>query len=71
MYGYAREAFIGQPLTSFIHPDSFHPFIKYVQAVQSQGKYVGLQVHKRRDGSQFYVELSGTIYIGSGPLLFS
>jgi len=47
MYGYAREEFIGQHLTSFIHPDSSHQFTKYVQAVQSQGVYVVQQVHIR------------------------
>ena len=66
MYGYARDEFIGQHLTSFIHPDSSHQFTKYVQAVQSQGVYVALQVHMRRDGSQFSVELSGTVYTDQG-----
>ena len=66
MYGYTREEFIGQQLTNFIHPDSSHQFTEYVQAVQSQGVYVALQVHIRRDGSQFYVELSGTVYTDQG-----
>jgi PAS domain S-box-containing protein len=66
MYGYAREEFIGQHLTRFIHPDSSHLFTKYVQAVQSHGAYLALQVHMRRDGSQFYVEMSGTVYIEQG-----
>ncbi|HEX6305442.1 MAG TPA: PAS domain S-box protein [Anaerolineales bacterium] len=66
MYGYAREAFIGLHPTSFIHPDSSHQFTKYVQAVQSQGVYVVQQVHMRREGSPFYVELSGTVYIDQG-----
>ena len=68
MYGYARDEFIGLHPTSFIHPDSSHQFTKYVQAVQSQGVYVALQVHMRRDGSQFYVELSGTVYTDQGRL---
>ena len=66
MYGYAREEFIGQLPASFIHPDSTHQFTQYVQAVQSQGVYVARQVHMRRDGSQFYVELSGTVYTDQG-----
>src|SRR3990172_5045926 len=68
MYGYAREEFIGQHPSSFIHPDSSHQFTKYVQAVQSQGVYVAQQVHMRRDKSQFYVELSGTVYTDQGRL---
>lgn len=66
MYGYARDEFIGQLPNSFIHPDSSHQFTKYVQAVQTEGAYVALQIHMRRDGSQFYVELSGTIYTDKG-----
>jgi PAS domain S-box-containing protein len=61
MYGYATDEFIGQPLTSIIHPDSSNQFTKYIQAVQSQGVYVAQQVHMRRDGSPFYVQLSGTV----------
>jgi PAS domain S-box-containing protein len=63
IYSYAREEFIGQHSTSFIHPDSYHKFDKYVQEVQSQSAYVAEQLHMRRDGSQFYVELSGAVYI--------
>jgi PAS domain S-box-containing protein len=62
MYGYPRDEFIGLHPTSFIHPDSFHQYTEYVQAVQSQGINVALQVHIRRDGSQIYVELSGAVY---------
>jgi PAS domain S-box-containing protein len=66
MYGYARDEFIGQHLTRVIHPDSSHPFTKYVQAVQSQGMYKAQQIHMRRDGSPFHVELSGTVYTDQG-----
>jgi PAS domain S-box-containing protein len=66
MYGYAREEFIGEHPSHFIHPDSSHDFTKYVQAVQSHGAYTALQVHRRRDGSPFFVELSGTVYVDRG-----
>ncbi len=66
MYGYARDEFISLHPTSFIHPDSSHQFTQYVQAVQSQGVYVAQQVHIRRDGSKFYVELSGSVYTDQG-----
>jgi len=62
MYGYARDEFIGLHPTRFIHPDNSHPFPKYVQMVQSQGTHIALQVHMRRDGSKFHVELSGSVY---------
>jgi PAS domain S-box-containing protein len=66
MYGYAREEFIGKNLTTLIHPDSFHQITRYIQAVQSHGFYVAQQIHMRRDGTTFYVELSGTVYIDQG-----
>jgi PAS domain S-box-containing protein len=62
MYGYNRNDFIGQLLTHFIHPDSSNQFTKYIQAVQSQGMYIAQQIHMRRDGSPFNVELSGSVY---------
>ena len=66
MYGFARQEFIGQQSSILIHQESLHQFTKYVQAVQSQGGYVAQQVHQRRDGSKFYVELSGAFYIDHG-----
>jgi len=66
MYGYAREEFIGLDSTRFIHPDFSHQFTKYVDTVRAQGVDVALQVHKRRDGTQFYVELSGTAFSDQG-----
>jgi PAS domain S-box-containing protein len=66
MYGYSCDQFIDLHLTSLIHPESSHQFTKYVQAVQSQDLYTGLQIHLRRDGSQFYVELSGAVFTEQG-----
>ena len=66
MYGYTCEEFVGLHFSSLIHPESSHQFTKYVQAVQSQDLYTGLQVHLRRDGSQFYVELSGAVLTDQG-----
>ena len=72
MYGYDRDEFVHQKITTIIHPDSFNQFAKYVQAVQSHGVYVAQQGHKRRDGSKIYVELSGTVFIDQGrPVLLS
>jgi len=61
MYGYARDEFLGLQPTSFIPPDSSHQFAKYVHTVESQGLCVARQIHMHRDGSQFHVELSGTV----------
>jgi PAS domain S-box-containing protein len=62
MYGYAHHEFIGLSPAILIGPDNDHLFIKYVQAVRSQGAHITQQAHARQDGSQFYVELSGTVY---------
>lgn len=66
MYGYARDEFIGRLPACFIHPESIHRFAEYVQAVQSGGASAALQTHLRRDGSPFYVELSGSMFTGRG-----
>ena len=62
MHGYARDEFIGLHPTSFIHPDSSHQFTKYVQAVQSEGRFETLEVHLHRDRTLFHVELHGTMF---------
>jgi PAS domain S-box-containing protein len=66
MYGYAREEFIGLHPDRFSKPDSSHQFTKYVQAVKAQGVYVSLLEQVRSDGSQFYVEMSGSVYMDQG-----
>lgn len=66
MYGYTRHEFMGMHPTKFVHPDSSHQFTKYILSVQSQGEYGALQVHMRRDGSKFHVELSGSVYHDQG-----
>jgi PAS domain S-box-containing protein len=62
MYGYERHKFLGLFPTEFIHPDSSHQFTTYVEAVQTQGTSIMQQVHKRQDGSSFFVEISGSVY---------
>ncbi len=66
MYGHASETFLGQPLHSFVHPDSSHQFTRYVQAVQAAGISVAQQIHLRQDGSSFHVELNGTVLTDQG-----
>jgi len=62
MYGYARDEFIGLHPTRFIHPNSHALFNGYVQAIKSRGWFETQQVHLRRDGTLFYVELHGTAF---------
>ena len=72
MYGYARDEFIGLDPATFVHPDSSQQFAQYIQAVQSKGGCVTRQVHVRRDGSQFSVEMNGTKFSDrGGPVLLT
>ncbi len=66
MYGYAHEEFIGLHPSNFSPPDRSPQFLDYLQAVRSQGTCISQQEHLRRNGSQFSVELSGTIYTDQG-----
>jgi PAS domain S-box-containing protein len=68
MHGYAREDFIGLNPATVIHPDSQPLFSEYVQAVRSGDVLQPLMVHVRRDGSPFYVEWRGTVFIYRGRL---
>jgi PAS domain S-box-containing protein len=54
MHGYAREEFIGLPLTAFIHPDSHQVFNEYARAFQAGGGFDTRTLHVRRDGSTFH-----------------
>jgi len=60
MHGYTHEAFIGLPLTAFIHPDSQNGFNQDFGAVQPDGVFDTCTLHMRRDGSTFYAEWRGT-----------
>lgn len=67
MYGYGREAFIGQPLSAFIHPDSQPLLDNYFQAalagsVSVAGAATAVAVHLRRDGTPFDVEIQATAF---------
>jgi PAS domain S-box-containing protein len=62
LYGYARDEFIGLPLTLFIHTDSHQLFNEYVQAVQSSGRSEDLEIHLQRDGALIFVELHGAAF---------
>ena len=70
MHGYAREEFIGLPLTGFIHPDSQHAFNEYIQAFQLDGVFdtLILILHIRKDSSTFYAKWRGTAFTYQGRM---
>ncbi len=66
IYGYTRDEFIGLHPSQFIHVDSSHLFTNFVQTVQSQSTAKTIQKHIRRDGAQFHVEQSGSLFTEAG-----
>jgi PAS domain S-box-containing protein len=62
MHGCAHEEFIGQPLASFIHPDSRAPFQDYLAAGPTADAWAATLVHLRRDGGQFQAEIRGAAF---------
>jgi PAS domain S-box-containing protein len=61
LYGGLKDAFLDQPFTRFVHPESSHQFEKYIKTVQAEGFSLAQQIHQRQDGSPFYVEISGAV----------
>lgn len=60
MHGYTRDEFIGQPMITFIHPDSWHVFNEYLNDFKMNGNLFDiLALHKRNNGSTFYAEWRG------------
>ena len=60
MHGYTREDFIGLHPISYIRPDSYAQFPKWVQAVRSGEVFEVTAEHVRRDGTPFTVEVRGS-----------
>ncbi len=60
MHGYTREDFIGLHPISYIRPDSYAQFPKWVEAVQSGEVFEVTAEHVRRDGTPFTVEVRGS-----------
>ncbi|NES94997.1 MAG: PAS domain S-box protein [Desertifilum sp. SIO1I2] len=59
MHGYTYEEFIGLYPQAFIHPDHFHLFYEYRQALQTGGQFYRRTVDLRKDGTPFPVEVRG------------
>jgi PAS domain S-box-containing protein len=68
MHGFAREEFIGLPLTAFVHPDSQRAFSEYIRAFQSGGVFDTRILHVCKDGSTFFAEWRGTAFTYQGRM---
>ncbi|MBN1304384.1 MAG: PAS domain S-box protein [Anaerolineales bacterium] len=63
LHGLAREEFIGFPLIEFIHPESQPAFKEYVRASHPGGVIDTRILHVCKDGSTFYAEWRGVVFI--------
>ncbi len=68
MHGYAYEEMIGAPLVRLLHPDSQHGFNEYVGAFAINSKFDIRIRHIRLDGTTFYAEWRGTIFMSEGQV---
>jgi PAS domain S-box-containing protein len=64
--GYTREEFLGLRQEHFIAPEDMHKFDYFMQAMQA-GKIPFVQARdKRKDGSMFNIEITGTQFFHQG-----
>ncbi|HKV57179.1 MAG TPA: PAS domain S-box protein, partial [Ktedonobacteraceae bacterium] len=63
MHGYSYQEFLALHPTAFIHPDSHHLFIKYLQTVKAGGQFHAQAIDVQKDGTTFPVEVYGTSFI--------
>ena len=72
MYGYRREEAVGQPLTMLIQTDYHALFSQMLERVKAGYEFVTQALDRRRDGTQFYVEVHGSSFTyGGQPHLLS
>ena len=71
MYGYDEGELIGLPAREIIHPDYYHGFANYRGAIDKDGHFIARSINRRKDGSEFDVEVHGGrfVYEGSPHLL--
>lgn len=60
MHGCTRQEFIGQQLTTYVHPDSLNDLKEYTSTFPSDSSLDTRIKHVRRDGSTFYAEWRAT-----------
>ena len=66
MHGYTVEEFRRLQPTDFIHPDSFHRYLEYLEQVKKGEQYRGRVIDLRKDGIPFFVQVTGQQFIYQG-----
>ena len=71
-YGYAREEMIGLDARQAVHPDARPLFEQFLRVVGAGGEFHCETVDRRRDGTTFPIEVTGTHFTHAGqPRLMS
>ncbi len=66
LHGYERDEFIGLHPSQFIRDDFLPLFAQYIDTVNKGGTFRARAVDVRKDGTEFDVEVSGTIFDYAG-----
>ncbi|GAC1429975.1 MAG: hypothetical protein NVSMB65_03460 [Chloroflexota bacterium] len=66
MHGYSYAEFIGLRATDFIHPDYHHVFEDFRQTIMQGGTYQTQALDRRKDGTDFHVEVRGSAVMYQG-----
>lgn len=56
-YGYTREEFLSMPLTAIRPPEEIPALLENVQRAREGADHFGIWRHRRKDGSEFFVEV--------------
>ncbi|MFN6570183.1 PAS domain S-box protein [Dendronalium sp. ChiSLP03b] len=66
MHGYSYEEFINLHPSAYIHPNSLHVFLKYLEKTRKSEEFYGEAVDVCKDGTLIDVEVKGTICTYNG-----
>jgi PAS domain S-box-containing protein len=61
MHGYARQEFIGLNPDALMLPESHALFKEQIRSAEPGSVFESLSIHRRRDGSPFYVEVRSSV----------
>lgn len=66
MHGYTSEECIGLHFNDFVHPLNHVLWNEYIKVTQTEGVFKALALHLRKDGSSFYAEWLGKVFVYEG-----
>jgi PAS domain S-box-containing protein len=66
MHGYSYEEFLALSPEDYVHPDYHYLIAKFLETLKAGGEYRTQSVHRRKDGTGFYIDALGTGFIYKG-----